>query len=317
MHLRDVEDVTLRPEVAELKTIRSERALSNSEIAVVSPTASRTRARILTYLASVGSVTDPSGHANKVLREALGFTGSTGAFTQMLASMDQAGLLAREVKGRRTYRIALGAAAGVPINAADRAMGRAPAGDGGTRMDPSLTKLPSQSPARSDASAAGGDSLDYDELAFALLRSVASLLRGVAAPEEAPEAASPNLSSAASNRRIVNLERTVTSLERDLARARAERNEIAEERTQLKAQLEAAEKNLEVLRERVGPRRPDARTRLGDDEALILRRLSQRSPGSREQTRPSDPVPTDLPRSSARSYPAKPEPVPGWPRQRP
>lgn len=295
--------------------------VANTESSQTAPLASRTRAQILTYLASVGVVADPSGHANRKLRDALGFSGSTGAFTQMLAAMDQGQLIERQVKGRRTYTIRLGAAAGVR-NPAPAAQAQTVVGE----HDPlSATVSRETSPPwfRGEAAASGGadgsgtqaqsaireveNGLDYDELATSLLRAVARTLGNRAAGDDRSGGAG---GAGMAQRRIVNLERTVVSLEKELAKVRAEKSELLERNNQLQAQVAAAEHNLEVLGQRGGRRRPDARARLDDEEAQLLRRLTRKLPDGEAAT--SAPASSAGPASPG---PATPGGVPGWPRR--
>ena len=65
------------------------------------------RTRIRQYLASHGAVEDRSGHATGALKDAIEYLGSSVAFIQMIAAMDRDGEIEREIKGKRTYRIAL------------------------------------------------------------------------------------------------------------------------------------------------------------------------------------------------------------------
>ena len=63
------------------------------------------RQQVVAYLAQHGPFEDSSGRATAKLREVLGYEGSDAAFTQLIAKMDQAGQITREIKGKRTYRI--------------------------------------------------------------------------------------------------------------------------------------------------------------------------------------------------------------------
>jgi hypothetical protein len=57
------------------------------------------------YLAQHGPVEDPAGKATSKLRESLSYDGSEASFTQLVANMDRAGQVTRDIKGKRTYRI--------------------------------------------------------------------------------------------------------------------------------------------------------------------------------------------------------------------
>jgi hypothetical protein len=98
-------------------------------------------------------IVDPTGMASTRLAEAVGYPGSSVAFAQLLSGMERDGLITREVRGKRTYRIALSAP--VPIRhdsvrtGADAAVARAePVGS-----------VPVAFPS------ATGTGIDYDELA--------------------------------------------------------------------------------------------------------------------------------------------------------
>ncbi|KAA1379924.1 hypothetical protein [Aeromicrobium fastidiosum] len=84
------------------------------------------RSRIKEYLRSHGPVEDPSGHATRVLRQAVDYQGSAVAFIQMLAAMDRDGELERTIVGKRTYRVeglADSASALVPVHSSDPSAG--------------------------------------------------------------------------------------------------------------------------------------------------------------------------------------------------
>lgn len=96
-----------------------------------------TRDRITAHLAAVAEVNDPTGMASTRLAEAVGYPGSSVAFAQLLSGMERDGLIAREVRGKRTYRISLtdagpgdAAAAGEVAIGAGHVPGPAPAFDG-------------------------------------------------------------------------------------------------------------------------------------------------------------------------------------------
>jgi hypothetical protein len=66
-----------------------------------------TRDRIIAHLALVAEVADGAGMASTRLAEAVGYPGSSVAFAQLLSGMERDGLISREVRGKRTYRITL------------------------------------------------------------------------------------------------------------------------------------------------------------------------------------------------------------------
>jgi hypothetical protein len=200
------------------------------------------RNRIVEYLAEHGSVEDSSGKATSVLKKAIGYEGTDAGFTQVVAAMAKAGLLARQIRGKRTYRISNNA-------------------NGAVRNVASGSEV------------SGNGVLDYDELAAALL---AQVTRAAAAPTDTSESASW------ARRRLEQLEARNASLQRDVARANAEAEAVATERDILQTQLEAAQHNLSLLTDRLQePRRPQqgrAAERLGPDEQSLLNQLRHRRP---------------------------------------
>ena len=68
-----------------------------------------TRDRIIAHLALVAEVADGGGMASTRLSAAVGYPGSSVAFAQLLSGMERDGLINREVRGKRTYRITLSA----------------------------------------------------------------------------------------------------------------------------------------------------------------------------------------------------------------
>jgi hypothetical protein len=68
-----------------------------------------TRDRIVAHLALVAEIADGTGMASTRLAEAVGYPGSSVAFAQLLSGMERDGLISREVRGKRTYRITLSA----------------------------------------------------------------------------------------------------------------------------------------------------------------------------------------------------------------
>lgn len=119
-----------------------------------------TRDRITAHLAAVAEVNDPAGMASTRLAEAVGYPGSSVAFAQLLSGMERDGLIAREVRGKRTYRITLtGADPGDTATAGEVAIGAG--------------HVPGPAPAL--------DGFDYDKLARRLLIQVVRRL--AAAPD--------------------------------------------------------------------------------------------------------------------------------------
>ena len=96
--------------------------------------------------------------ASTRLAEAVGYPGSSVAFAQLLSGMERDGLINREVRGKRTYRITLSAAPAARL-----------AVDSGRADDAARPAVPVSFPAV----------IDYDELAdrviMRLLRRLAEL----------------------------------------------------------------------------------------------------------------------------------------------
>jgi len=206
------------------------------------------RNRIVEYLGEHGAVEDSSGKATSVLKQAIAYEGTDAGFTQVVAAMAKAGLLTRQIRGKRTYRISHAGNATSNGNGALRGV-------------------------VSGTNGSGEAVLDYDELAAALL---ARATRAAAAPTDTSESASW------ARRRLEQLEARNASLMRDVARANAETEAVAAERDILQNQLEAAEHNLSLLTDRLQePRRPQtgrAAERLGPDEQSLLNQLRHRHP---------------------------------------
>ena len=76
-----------------------------------------TREHIVAYLADTRELFDPGGMASTRLAAAVGYPGSSVAFAQLLSGMERSGLIEREVRGKRTYRIRLGSLAGAAAGA--------------------------------------------------------------------------------------------------------------------------------------------------------------------------------------------------------
>jgi hypothetical protein len=77
------------------------------------------RTRIRQYLAASGPIVDPSGYATSLLKDAVGYSGSSVAFIQLIAAMDREGEIEREIVGKRTYKIE---GIGVPVTPSPEAL---------------------------------------------------------------------------------------------------------------------------------------------------------------------------------------------------
>ena len=197
----------------------------------------QSRQKVAQYLVQHGPVEDPSGRATGKLKEILCYEGTNAGFTQLIANMDRAGELAREVKGKRTYRIT--AVSDALPSSADNVVD-----------DPDDTAM------------------DYDQLASALLVQIVQTL------SEGNRQRGNDGSWA--RRRIERLESRINDLERELLQAKAESRTLAAERDELRLLLEHSQANLALLSDRAStgtPRRPQLSNLLGTDERALLHRL--------------------------------------------
>src|SRR5215813_8649756 len=110
----------------------------------------------MSHLLIVGEVKDASGMASTALAEAIGYPGSSIAFAQLLSGMERSGLIEREVRGKRTYRI-------TPTKAAEAAARSGAASPHTSRPAAAAAGTPA---------AGGAEDFDYDELARRLLMQV-------------------------------------------------------------------------------------------------------------------------------------------------
>ena len=227
-----------------------------------------TRDRIIAHLAAVDEIADPTGMASTRLAEAVGYPGSSVAFAQLLSGMERDGLIAREVRGKRTYRITLadGAAAARPGLAASLAAG--PGAVPGTAIRPGLPaisgtggragldgngkRLPSP-PAMAPAE------FDYDELARRLLVQVVRRL-----------AATP-----------ADLQQTVAALELELATAWSRHGTLTAENVRLREELVRAQRDLDSARELT--RKAAVSDDLSEAEVVLLEGLLTREHDSEGQ----------------------------------
>ena len=215
------------------------------------------RQRVIEYLANHGPVEDKGGRATSQLKEAVGYAGGDAGFIRIVSLMSESGEVLREVRGKRTYRIAISDEAAATV-----------ARHGPTTVVPA---------ARADVEGAAGqtsvadvtDELDYDELAAALLVRAARALANAENDDRGTDQATW------ARRRMDQLEAKVVTLHRDLARAKADVQAVTEERDALRGQLEAASHNIDVLTERIGTRQapPRVAERLDSEEQALLYNL--------------------------------------------
>jgi len=206
----------------------------------------------MAYLTEAGELYDANGMASTQLAAAVGYPGSSVAFAQLLSGMERSGLIAREIRGKRTYRIGLGPA---------RAVGpaRVVSGVGAGAALPGVPEV----------SGPGAAGFDYDELARRLLVQVVRRL-AAADPEADPPEASPAPDQPAPPDQLA-LQETVSGLEYELATAWTKHGKLAEENVRLREQLKAAQRSLALAAEQV--RRLPAGTDLNDSEIVLLQRL--------------------------------------------
>ena len=200
-----------------------------------------TRHDIADYLAKNGAVEDSAGRATLALEKAIGYDGSSTGFSQLIAAMGRAGELTREVKGKRTYRIALPTATGFG---------------------------PERETSNHETVIEGPRALDYDHLAAELLDRVTQTMAAVNDQRRGD--------GSWARRRIDRLEHRNEELERQLARTRGELRSIGDERDQLQRALEHSESNLSILTDQLSATRSSGdrpSNRLGADDRALLDRL--------------------------------------------
>lgn len=217
--------------------------------------ATGTREHVVTYLAQTGALYDKDGMASTRLAAAVGYPGSSVAFAQLLSGMERSGLIRREVRGKRTYRISLGDVEGFGPASRARTVepGASPVG-GAAGVAATMAGVAGVSASSGNGGAAGGD-FDYDELARRLLIQV---VRRLAAAE--PEVDDPGA-----------LDETVADLEHELASAWTKHGRLAEENIRLREQLRAAQQSLAMARDRV--RKLPITSDLDNAEVVLLQRL--------------------------------------------
>jgi hypothetical protein len=264
----------------------------------------------MAHLAQVGEVSDHTGKASTMLAATIGYPGSSVAFAQLLTGMERAGLIQREIRGKRTYRIIPGPAAPPPGSLTQPAPApardtRAAAAPGGGTRPAAVAAQPVPGPAGAPAKAAhradavtaevpetaaaagtgpavagldlpgGPGGVDYDELARRLLIQV---VRRLAGPDVGRAWAEPG-AGAAPGQSVVGetvsqetaLQETVASLEQKLASATSGQRRLAEENTRLREQLRAAEQSLAEAQDRATAEALAGR--FDSAEVLLLERL--------------------------------------------
>jgi hypothetical protein len=261
----------------------------------------------MAHLAQVGEVSDHTGKASTMLAATIGYPGSSVAFAQLLTGMERAGLIQREIRGKRTYRIIPGPAAPPPGSLTQPAP--APGGDTRAAREqgrpaaaaaqpvPGPAGAPAKTAHRADAATAeapetaaaagtgpavagldlpaGPGGVDYDELARRLLVQVVRRLAGPDAGRAGGEPAAwagpgqPVAEETVSQETA--LQQTVASLEQKLASATSGQRRLAEENTRLREQLRAAEQSLAEAQDRATAEALAGR--FDSAEVLLLERL--------------------------------------------
>jgi hypothetical protein len=231
-----------------------------------------TRDRVMSHLLMVGEVKDASGMASTALAEAIAYPGSSIAFAQLLSGMERSGLIEREIRGKRTYRISPARGAVAPARGAV-----APArADGAPRRGTQV--------AAAQSGAESAEEFDYDELARRLLLQVVQRLG--TQPVEGPEPPDAAPGEGADSERAdseVSLARAVAGLEQKLASVRSTQRRLTEENAELREQLRAAQESLAQAQERAAA--DPAAVRLDSAEIRLLERLLSplRDKGARQE----------------------------------
>lgn len=224
--------------------------MGDSKLAPRRTRAVGTRDRVLSHLGQAGEIRDESGMASAVLARQIGYPGSSIAFAQLLSGMERAGLIRREVRGKRTYRISL--VTGPPSSPPDPP---------GTADPPGQAQEAAEAAATGRAAPTGAgygqatgerpadlDGFDYDELARRLF---ILLVRRLASPP--------------------GHEKTVADLERELASVKTVQGTLTAENARLREQLREARRRLALAQEHRA--RPAIAEQLNGGEISLLDRL--------------------------------------------
>ena len=206
----------------------------------------------MSHLVLTGELRDKSGMASTVLASEVGYPGSSIAFAQLLSGMERSGLIEREVRGKRTYRIAAVPGAPAQMAATEPTTTRPASGPGRAARRTTAT------PAGGYLAPAGQGDFDYDELARRLLVQVVRL---ASAPGERAPAGTGNGAP----------EHTVAGLEQELASVRTMHGTLSAENSRLREQLRAARRSLALAQERASSRQTT--TQLDAAEVGLLERL--------------------------------------------
>ena len=260
-----------------------------------------TRDRVLSCLAD-GEISDPRGMASTVLAEAVGYPGSSAAFAQLLSGMERSGLIEREIRGKRTYRIAATStghneSAAPGPGPADASRSRRRPGTRGTDSGVAVAAGPGDQRAPAGQGGRPGDLMapaiqvpdfDYDELARRLLVQVVRRL--AVSPGDSPAPAYDAGGSeeagtgSAGPAPEAALQQAVAGLEQKLASVRSRQRRLTAENAELREQLRAARQSLAQAEERASA--AQVAGQLGGPELQLLERLlsaTREQPGRQEE----------------------------------
>jgi hypothetical protein len=169
--------------------------------------------------------------ASTKLAAAIDYPGSSVAFAQLLSGMERDGLITREVRGKRTYRITLSADAAASRPAAPKrpATAASAAAPAGADWHAEADEFAAANATRSELAGPPAE-FDYDELARRLLIQV---VRRLTASQD-------------------DLEQTVAGLQRELATAWTRHGTLTAENVRLREQLIQTQRDLDLARHRSG-----------------------------------------------------------------
>jgi hypothetical protein len=218
-----------------------------------------TREHIIAHLTGTHELFDPGGMASTRLAAAVGYPGSSVAFAQLLSGMERSGLIERDVRGKRTYRIRLGPAAAetARVSGLGGVLGPgAEAGMAGFDYDELARRLLAQivrrlagaEPALADAGAGSGAGAE-GALAGTGGDTEPALAGTGAEPALAGTGAEPALAGTGGDAGSAALREMLADLETELASVRTGHGKIAEENARLREQLRIAEQSLALARE--------------------------------------------------------------------
>jgi hypothetical protein len=178
--------------------------------------------------------------ASTKLAEAIGYPGSSVAFAQLLSGMERDGLITREVRGKRTYRITLSAGVAATRSASAGRPADARPAKADRHAAANVTRNAPTTPSAE---------FDYDELARRLLIQV---VRRLTTPQD-------------------DLERTVVGLQRELATAWTRHGTLTAENVRLREQLIQTQRDLDLARQRNG--KQAVADELNQAEIVLLEQL--------------------------------------------